>query len=162
MLSQTNEYALRVMVHLAAVPGVLKTTPQIAAVTKVPLGYLSKVLQTLTRGGFIVAQRGLHGGFSLARNPDQISVYDVVQAVDPVRRIHSCPLRLNSHGTHLCALHRRMDDIFAQVEQSLRHTTLAELLADPNPSRPLEEGCAAAPQACSALATLPSGIIYNG
>jgi Rrf2 family protein len=136
MLSQTNEYALRVMVHLAAAPGTLRTTPQIAAVTKVPIGYLSKVLQTLNRAGFITAQRGLHGGFSLARDPENLSIYEIVQAVDPVRRIQSCPLKLKSHGKQLCALHRRMDNIFAQVEQSLRDTTLAELLAEPNPSRP--------------------------
>jgi Rrf2 family protein len=147
MLSQTNEYALRVMVHLAGEPSAMRTTPQIAAVTKVPLGYLSKVLQTLTRGGFINAQRGLHGGFSLARDPGEISIYEIVQAVDPLRRIHSCPLKLKSHGKQLCALHRRMDNIFAQVEQSLRATTLSELLAEPNPSRPFVD----ASEVCVAL-----------
>jgi Rrf2 family protein len=157
MLSQTNEYALRVMVHLAGAPGVMRTTPQIAAVTKVPVGYLSKVLQTLTRAGFINAQRGFHGGFLLAREPADLTIYEIVQAVDPLRRIHSCPLKLKAHGTTLCALHRRMDNIFAQVEHSLRETTLAELLADPGPSKPFGFSAGECSGTCQALLSTSSG-----
>jgi DNA-binding IscR family transcriptional regulator len=49
MFSQTVEYALRAIVHLAKLPEVLQTTAQIAKATQVPAPYLSKVLQTLTR-----------------------------------------------------------------------------------------------------------------
>ena len=65
MISQTAEYALRAIVYLAG-QELPQTTQQIAATTRVPAGYLSKVLQALARGGLVHSQRGLHGGFTLA------------------------------------------------------------------------------------------------
>ena len=145
MLSQTNEYALRVILHLADQPDRMQTTPQIAQATRVPVGYLSKVLQTLTRAGLITARRGLHGGFTLTRDPAAITLLDVVQAVDPVRRVRNCPLKIKGHGSRLCGLHRRIDEIFADVEASFRETSVARLLAEMGGVRPFcdEDGRAA-------------------
>lgn len=130
MFSQTAEYALRAIVFLAAQP-VPRTTPQIAEVTHVPLGYLSKVLQGLSRAGLVHSQRGLHGGFTLTKPADQLTVYDIVQAVDPIQRIHACPLGLKGHA-NLCPLHRRLDEAMSMVEDALRQSTLAELLLEPS------------------------------
>ena len=138
MISQTAEYALRAVVHLATVATleaganssslvVSQTAQQIALATQVPLSYLSKVLQTLARAGLVVSQRGAGGGFGLAKVPDEITVYDVVQAVDPLPRIVSCPLRLEAHQDFLCPLHATLDAATAQVEQSFRATTIAAL-----------------------------------
>ncbi len=137
MISQTAEYALRAMAQLALNPDKPQTSQQIAAVTLVPLHYMSKVLQELTRAGLIQSQRGLHGGFSLLRTPQDLTIYDIVQAVDPLHRIKTCPLGISSHGETLCPLHRRLDDAMAQVERSFRESNLAEMLAEPSTSRPL-------------------------
>lgn len=137
MISQTAEYALRAVVHLASVPDTPQTARQIAATTCVPVPYLSKVLQALSRAGLLRPQRGLHGGFTLRRPPSDLSIYEVIQAVDPLQRIERCPLGLAAHGANLCPLHRRLDAAAALVEQSFRHTTVAELLAEPTDSPPL-------------------------
>lgn len=137
MISQTAEYALRATVYLADQQGESRTTQQIAKVTQVPLGYLSKVLQSLSRGGIVHAQRGLHGGFSLVSKPSVLTVWEVIQAVDPLQRIRSCPLGLKAHGVNLCPMHRRLDDAMAMVEKAFRGSTLAELLAEPTASKPL-------------------------
>lgn len=132
MISQTAEYALRAMVYLAGcshdASKVSQTTQQIADATQVPVGYLSKVLQALSRAGLLVSQRGLGGGFSLTRSPETITVYDVLQEIDPVKRIHACPLGLAAHQTQLCPLHKKLDQIASQLEQAYRDTTLAVLL----------------------------------
>ena len=137
MISQTAEYALRAVAHLCSRPDEAQTTQQIANATRVPLPYLSKVLQALTRAGLLQPLRGLHGGFKLLGEPETLSVYDVVQAVDPFQRIITCPLGLEAHGTHLCPLHRRLDDAFLQVEQAFRESTIADLLREPSTSKPL-------------------------
>ncbi len=62
---------------------------------------------------------------------------EMIDAVEPIQRIRSCPLRLEAHGVRLCPLHRRMDDALATVEEAFRRTTLAEVLAEPNRSIPL-------------------------
>lgn len=138
MISQTAEYALRAVVFLAG-QDTPQTTQQIAATTRVPGGYLSKVMQALSRAGLVHSQRGLHGGFTLAVPPKQLTVWAVVEAVDPIQRIRVCPLGLKSHGVNLCPMHRRLDDALAGVEKAFKASTVAELLADPNPSKPLCE-----------------------
>jgi Rrf2 family transcriptional regulator, nitric oxide-sensitive transcriptional repressor len=137
MFSQTVEYALRAVVHLAHQSPAARTTDQIAEATLVPKAYLAKVLQELRRGGVVASQRGVGGGITLVKTPEELTILEVVNAVEPIQRIRTCPLGLESHGMHLCPLHRRVDSALAMVEKAFKQTTLAEVLADPNPSIPL-------------------------
>ena len=139
MFSQTAEYALRVVVFVGTLRGEPATTRQIAAATRVPEGYLAKILQSLGRAGLVKSQRGLHGGSVLSRDPKDVSVYDVVTAISPLPRILTCPLGLASHGTRLCPVHRRLDDAVAMVEKSFRESSIADLLAEPTTSIPLRD-----------------------
>lgn len=128
MLSKTAEYALRASVFLAERGPARSTTQQIAAVTQIPAGYLAKVLQNLARANLVSGQRGLNGGFSLARPPGDISLLEIVQTVGTLQRITKCPLDLPEHCESLCPLHRRLDDAIAQVEGVFREATLLDLL----------------------------------
>ncbi|MDZ4837337.1 MAG: Rrf2 family transcriptional regulator [Candidatus Melainabacteria bacterium] len=139
MISQTAEYALRAIVFLAMNPGRAHTTQEIADTTKVPAAYLSKVLKSLVKAGLIQSQRGLGGGFVLSKSPDQLNILEVLNAVDPIQRIRTCPLGLQGHGTVLCALHKRLDDATALIEQSFADSTIADILARPTQSTPLYE-----------------------
>jgi Rrf2 family nitric oxide-sensitive transcriptional repressor len=137
MFSTTTEYALRAMVFLAMRHGSPQPGQQIAAGTKVPIDYLLKVLNSLGRAGLVHAQRGKHGGFSLVGEPADLSIFDIVQAVDPMKRITTCPLGLKSHGVRLCSLHRKLDDAMRHVEEAFTSTTLADLIEEASPIRPL-------------------------
>jgi Rrf2 family transcriptional regulator, nitric oxide-sensitive transcriptional repressor len=137
MFSQKVEYALRAVVHLASAAPAARTTEQIAAVTKVPPAYLAKVLQGLTHAGVVRSQRGVGGGVALAKKPERLTILEVVNAVDPIKRIRECPLGLAAHGVRLCPLHKRVDAALAMVEDAFRKTTLAEVLAEPTQSVPL-------------------------
>lgn len=139
MFSQTVEYALRAVVHLAHHAPRTQTTEQIAAATKVPQAYLSKVLQNLRSRGIVRSQRGIGGGITLALAPQDLTILNVVNAVDPINRIETCPLDLASHGVRLCPLHKRLDAALAAVEHAFSQTTLAEVLAEPDSSSPLCE-----------------------
>ncbi len=139
MISQTLEYALRAAVSLAHHHGEPRTSEQLAKDTQVPGMYLSKIMQGMVRAGLINSQRGPGGGFTLVRAPEQITIWDVVQAVDPVMRIRECPLKLASHGTNLCPLHRKLDDAIATVEAVFRTTYLAELATTNQGVKPLCE-----------------------
>lgn len=136
-LSQTVEYALRAAVCLAGQPEG-QTTPEIAETTKVPPSYLSKVLQGLGRAGIVEGKRGVGGGFKLARPAGQISVLDVMEAVEPMQRIERCPLGLAAHADTLCPLHKKLDDALAEVERAFASTTLAELVAPEQVLQPLD------------------------
>lgn len=137
MISQTAEYALRAVVALADSEGQSNTTAVLAEKTKVPSGYLAKILQNLAKSGLINSQRGLHGGFSLARSAEDLSIYDIVQAVDPIMTIDHCPLGIETHNGSLCPLHRRLASAIGYVTQQFRKASIADLLAEPNRNRPL-------------------------
>lgn len=137
MFSQTVEYALRAVVYLANEAPSARTTDQIASATRVPRPYLSKVLQSLIRSGLVHSQRGLGGGIKLGKPAAELTILEVVNAVDPMQRIHTCPLGLAAHGAHLCPLHSRLDRAMASVEQAFASTTLAEVLAEETRSVPL-------------------------
>jgi len=135
MISRTSEYALRAVVHLASAANSDKpsqTVGEITLGTHVPGGYLAKVLQSLSRAGIITSQRGAGGGFRLTKAARETSLYEVIQAVDPMQRIHDCPLGLEAHGTNLCPLHRRLDDAMSLIEEQFRAITISELLEEPD------------------------------
>jgi Rrf2 family protein len=127
-----------------------QTVEQISQATQVPAAYLGKVLQQLVKKGLVTSRRGAGGGFSLASPPDQISLLQVVQAVDPIERITTCPLGLAAHGTRLCPLHKRVDQALAHMEQAFAQSTLAEILAEPSESIPLCNFPPPPPLACHA------------
>jgi Rrf2 family protein len=128
MISLSAEYALRAVVCLAAGPGTPMTTHEIAAEAHIPAGYLAKVLQVLVRGGIVTSQRGVNGGFVLARPTEAITFLDVVHLADGSRRIGECPLHLPAHAEHLCPLHKRLDDVIAIAEGMLADSTIADIL----------------------------------
>ena len=138
MISNTAEYALRVMAWLAGKAPNSQVSKDIAEGTQVPAPYLAKVIQGLVRAGMVDAKRGRYGGgVTLAVSPEEITILEVVQAVDPPHRVKECPLGPGFHGKDLCPLHRRLDDAMESVERALGQTTLAEILAESSPSRPL-------------------------
>jgi Rrf2 family transcriptional regulator, nitric oxide-sensitive transcriptional repressor len=139
MISQTLEYALRAMVSLAHHHAQARTAEQLAKDTQVPGMYLSKIMQGLVRAGLVTSQRGPGGGFKLSRDPEEITVWNVVYAVDPFPRIRECPLKLATHGKNLCPLHRKLDDAMGTVEDAFRTTALSELASTRRGVKPLCE-----------------------
>jgi Rrf2 family protein len=138
MISQTVEYSLRAAVALAQSDAPY-TAKRLSEITEVPRPYLAKVMQELVRAGVVNSRRGLHGGFELAKSPNDLTIWDIVAAVEPMQRILKCPLRISAHSGTLCPLHRRLDDAMELVERSFRATTLAELLRDAAGRSPLCE-----------------------
>lgn len=128
MLSQTSEYALRAVSYLAKQHPQVSTVADIASATDIPSAYLVKVLQALSRESIVISQRGNGGGVRLARPLDEITMLDVVNAVDTVTRITSCPLRLAKHRNRLCPMHLRIDRALELLEQTFSEATIAQLL----------------------------------
>lgn len=139
MISQTTEYALRAVVYLAMIPRAAKTTNKIASATLVPEAYLSKILQSLGKAKLVQSQKGLGGGFTLSKEPQFITVLDVINAVDPIKRIRECPLGIKTHGINLCPLHQKLDNAMQLVETAFTQSTIYDLIAEKTNSTPLCE-----------------------
>lgn len=137
MFSRTLEYALRAMANLAMCEPNSVTAAELAKITKVPAPYLSKVLQHLRDHQLVLSQRGVGGGIRLARPAAEITILDVAAAVEPVKRIDTCPLGLPGHGNKLCPLHRRMDEALQQIEETFASSTLSEVILESEGVTPL-------------------------
>lgn len=138
MISQTAEYALRAIVHLAQTHPLPQTAANIAERTHVPVPYLSKVMQSLARVGLVSSQRGLHGGFALVRKASTFSVLDVITAVEPLHHIRACPLSIPEH-TELCLLHGTLEKALCRLEEVYSDTPIERLLDDRHGIRALCE-----------------------
>ncbi|MEO1496665.1 MAG: Rrf2 family transcriptional regulator [Planctomycetota bacterium] len=148
-VSQTAEYALRAVVWLAHKPGECQTTTQLADGTLVSPSYLPKVLQPLGRAGILSSQRGIRGGYALSRDPEELTVLEVVNCVDPIHRIERCLMRLTAHAGRLCPLHRLLDESIASTEKLFRATTIGGLLRKEPSVKPV---CA------TSVATIPLAV----
>jgi len=80
-LSARVDYALRAVCELAAASGP-RTVDQLSAAQKIPNKYLESILGELRRGGLLRSQRGPDGGYRLARPPQEISIADIIRALD--------------------------------------------------------------------------------
>jgi len=130
MFSQTVEYALRAVVCLAADERLMGVS-EISETMDVPSGYLVKVLQRLVRAGIVDSKRGRGGGFQLVKMADKISLLDVINAVDPIKRIKTCPLNLPAHCKKLCPLHSKLDASYAEMEKTYRESYVSEMVEKP-------------------------------
>ena len=139
MISQTAEYALRAVVSLAQKPEKPLTTAEIAKATKVPEFYLSKVLHALAKAEIVYSKRGVHGGYTLSNPAGQTPLLDVINAVDPMKKIESCPLKLKAHAKNLCALHKRINHSISLMQEAFRSVTIQTILEEPSKSIPLCE-----------------------
>ena len=131
MLTQTADYALRALVYLAHdKEDGYHQTKDMAGVLNVPANYLGKVLQLLAKRQLVESQRGMNGGFRLAKLPEQVRLFDVLHALDTVPVDPECPLLSGAKQLELCGVHRRFAAMTRQYLEFLRGTTLSDLLVD--------------------------------
>ena len=138
MFSTKAEYGVRVMVDLARRGG---ETPvalgEIADHEGLPLAYLEHLVARLRRAGLIESRRGAHGGYLLAREPAQITMAEVVEALEgriaPVECITSSPdgtirCTRESDPEHVCTTKLLWTKVRGSIVRTLEQTTLAELI----------------------------------
>lgn len=132
MFSDTAEYALRATLYIAQQTqgGRAVRAEDVAAALSVPRNYLSKILHVLARNGVLKSTRGPAGGFRLARDPDAVPIFTVIQSFESLEP-RSCILgRAECSDSHPCPAHRRWKQIAEGVSSFLRQTTLGDLLRE--------------------------------
>jgi len=90
-ISRKIEYGLRAMLFLASLPR-SQAVPfrEIASRMEVPKDFLAKILKVLAKKDLVVADRGAHGGYRLSRPPGEISMLDVIEAVEGPIHVNVC------------------------------------------------------------------------
>lgn len=129
MLSQTAEYALRAALSMAEHPDQATRVGELARRLRVPQNYLSKTLHQLARAGILTSSRGKHGGFRLARPPEEISLYEIVAPFERFGQKRPCLLgRSACSDAAPCAAHDRWKDVKARTNAFFLETSLKDLI----------------------------------
>src|SRR6202035_1531011 len=120
-LSKKADYALMAMKHLA-VRGdrASSSAREIAEQYDIPIELMAKVLQRLVRRGLLASHQGTHGGYQLARGPAQISVADVIQAIDGPVTFTACTTEIGRcDQSAKCNVHCRLWRVLARILTAL-------------------------------------------
>jgi Rrf2 family protein len=126
-VSAKADYAIRAAVELAAAgPGPVKGE-RLAQAQEIPANFLENILSDLRNAGLVASKRGAEGGYWLARPADEITIADVIRAVDgPLANVRG----VRSEQVSYRGSAERMRDVWIAVRASLRAVLEEVTLAD--------------------------------
>ena len=131
-LSKLTDYGIVVMTCLAEEPKAIRAANEVSACTRVTLPTVSKVLKLLSRSGLVLSCRGAKGGYRLARSPEQISVAQVIDALEGPVALTECSSETSncSQESH-CSIRGNWQRINDVVRHALEEVSLAEMVGPP-------------------------------
>ena len=136
-LSKKADYALMAMKHLAlrGDTGSSSSAREIAELYAIPIELMAKVLQRLVRRGLLASQQGTRGGYQLARIPADISVADVIQAIDGPVTVTACSTDDDGQCEQFakCNVRDPLWKVKQRILTALGECTIADLAADVPP-----------------------------
>lgn len=129
-ITRRADYALRAVLHVARLPAAERATAkEIARQQRIPLPFLAKIITRLGMAGILDTSRGVGGGVFLARQPDSISVLEVIEAIDGPLEVNFCVLDPSACAfTQGCPLYTVFCLTQAWLIDEWRRTTFDKLI----------------------------------
>lgn len=131
LYSKRCEHAIRAFTHLRLNNGAKRFKAKtLCRRARVPESSTRKVFQELVREGFLVAARGPGGGYELIQEPSEITLLNIIEAVDGDAVYKDCVLGLRECNASMpCPMHHVWQDAREGLLEQLESTTLAKLIA---------------------------------
>ncbi len=126
-LTKLTDYGIVLMSHLAAEPTELMTASSLSQATQLPLPTVSKILNALSREGLLVSHRGVNGGYGLVRGPRDISVADVIAAMEGPIAMTECSDLGECEQESFCMVRGNWQRINDAVRNALNGISLEEM-----------------------------------
>lgn len=128
-LNRLTDYAVVVMSQMAQHPGKMRNTNEISQDSNVPLPTVAKILNALSKADLVVAQRGASGGYSLGRDPKEIPVSDIIQALEGPIALTACVTGATDtcDAESLCPLRGHWNKVNLAIKNALDQVSLAEI-----------------------------------
>lgn len=137
-LEKSGDYAVRAILHLSAHHGAgRRKNREIAEATHVPSPFLARILARLVRAGIVKATAGQDGGYELLRAPEDLSLFEVIEAVEDVTP-RECVLRSElcfGSGDRVCAVHDAWSNAREALHRELAATSFGALVKHGSPRR---------------------------
>jgi len=130
-ITRQADYAIRCVLYLSQCRGEVKVVDEIARAKSIPRVFLSKILQKLTKAGIVRSYRGVKGGFELARRPRDISLLDVIEAIDGPVALNICAIDKKMCSlSNTCSVHPVWVKLRRELERRLREYNFERLLKE--------------------------------
>jgi Rrf2 family protein len=130
VITRATEYAVRTVLYLAQQPKneiVLKK--DICRTQEVTPAFLTKILQPLIKVGIVSSQRGVGGGFLLAKDPGEITMLDILQAEEGLLKLNHCLVDADfCHRDGYCSAHEVWQETQQKMAETLKRHTIANLV----------------------------------
>lgn len=127
-LSKLTDYGTVVLAHMARDPDAVYAATDVAGATHLATPTVSKLLKCFTRAGLVTSQRGAHGGYSLARRPEQITAVQIIDAVEGPVAMTQCSLGHDRCSLEpVCGVGHNWQRITLALREALTTVTLAQL-----------------------------------
>jgi Rrf2 family protein len=133
-ITRATDYAVRATIHLGTLPTLVRVPgPVLARAIGAPESFVSKVLQQLVQAGLVSSQRGMRGGFQLARRAADISLLEVVEAVEGPPQLNLClPPESDCSRKEWCGAHPVWAEAQEALVRVLGEASIAQLARDSN------------------------------
>ncbi len=132
IFSRQCEYAIQALIYLAKKPaGQWTSIKEIAEQLKIPKHFLGKIMQSLSTKEMLNSQKGLFGGFSLAKSSEEISLFDIIEAIDGDSYRKNCLMGFpDCSKDNPCPLHEKWKILRESIENLLLKRNLSDLADD--------------------------------
>jgi len=128
-LTRAGEYAVRCMIYLSHKgKGIQVSKQEIAERADIPAHFLAKIAQDLARASMIIIKQGSRGGYSLLKDPADISLLEVVEVMIGEIYLNDCVGRpVSCNISNSCSVHKVWEHARTQLRETLASVSLAEL-----------------------------------
>jgi Rrf2 family protein len=129
VITRATEYSIRAVLHLAEKhPLPVISKQEICEAEGITPAFLTKILQPLIRGGIVRSKRGSGGGFALARDPQRLTLLDVMSATEEPMVLNLCLLADQvCEREKICPIHDLWSEARHRIEEIFSRQSVAEL-----------------------------------
>lgn len=127
--TKSTDFALRVLVHLAAHNGESCTMPYLSKTLYIPYNNLAKLIQSMSKADIVQTKQGKNGGVSLSKSADEISIKDVVSCIDGPTKLSDCLSAFNSCSlSDACKLQTQFRQLQEGIDELLDSVKVSKLI----------------------------------
>ncbi len=129
LLTRNTDYGIRALCFIAKQKGRVVSVPELVGALKIPRPFLRKIMQRLTKKGFVRSYKGIGGGFRMALPADKLYIVEVARVFQGEVNLNECFLKKElCPNRKVCPLKKRIDAIEKYIISELKAISIAELM----------------------------------
>jgi Rrf2 family protein len=128
LVTRKTDYAVRCVLYLARDKDQVSNVTEVSKAMHIPKSFLAKIFQKLVRAGMVESIRGMNGGFRLAKKPSEISLLDIMAAIQGPAAINLCAVDSRKcRRSSTCSVHPVWVELRRDVNRKLQEQTIDQL-----------------------------------